>query len=513
VYQRETKSKIRWALSTMLKYFRLVGLTLLLSVGLASVAKAASFDCNKATTETEIAICADSGLSVLDELMGELWQVLDASDSFVTEQKAWLRQRDEIQPGDSKETKLEHLYYKYLPRVELLMGILNHKDVINIFENSKYWEVDRTASETVFIFSHKDFQILFVPPLGDNKSPYIIGNYNSWDSCDRTVFSFQKEDLVIEESCNRGFLSGVYFDTTYSLKNGFLILSRVSEGSAVNVKYLHADYETGITSVDQDPCVQDDAVLGCFLEPTEFTYSFNNQKKFKLGSFSRDELPHKNQPVDFEKKTPEDYFKTVSSGNHEFTNDHSYTNLTAEVTSLFSNMSKQQGSHQCGDVLSGYSKATSGYTAVFSSFSELRNSFSNDDPFEFNLNNYLTYPSFSKPLVSLSHVLAFLDFYAATESIISFWFNKFDEDTKRQLSHFSKYAVEYRKKTGALLSNCFDDFEKIDLWVESFYEQNSGKQTKFLWKPINEYLDGFWERRSTDGTADQVQSILEQIAD
>jgi uncharacterized protein YccT (UPF0319 family) len=62
--------------------------------------------------------------------------------------------------------------------------------------------------------------------------------------------------------------------------------------------------------------------------------------------------------------------------------------------------------------------------------------------------------------VSLSHVLAFLDSYKATENIISFWFNKLDEDTKRKLSHFSKYAVEYRKKTGALLNNCFDDFEK-----------------------------------------------------
>ena len=54
----------------MLKYFRLVGLTLLLSVGVGSVGKAASFDCNKATTETEIAICADPDLSALDELMG-----------------------------------------------------------------------------------------------------------------------------------------------------------------------------------------------------------------------------------------------------------------------------------------------------------------------------------------------------------------------------------------------------------------------------------------------------------
>ena len=54
----------------MLQYIRSLVLALLLSAGVGSVAKAASFDCNKATTETEIAICGDPELSALDELMG-----------------------------------------------------------------------------------------------------------------------------------------------------------------------------------------------------------------------------------------------------------------------------------------------------------------------------------------------------------------------------------------------------------------------------------------------------------
>ena len=41
-------------------------------MGTGTVAKAASFDCNKATTETEVAICADPELSALDELMGQI---------------------------------------------------------------------------------------------------------------------------------------------------------------------------------------------------------------------------------------------------------------------------------------------------------------------------------------------------------------------------------------------------------------------------------------------------------
>lgn len=52
----------------MRQYIRLISLALLLSVGFGSVGNAASFDCNKATTETEIAICADPKLSALDDL-------------------------------------------------------------------------------------------------------------------------------------------------------------------------------------------------------------------------------------------------------------------------------------------------------------------------------------------------------------------------------------------------------------------------------------------------------------
>ena len=58
----------------MVHHFRSLGLALLLSLGLASVGQAASFDCSKATTETEIAICSDPELSFLDEMLASLFQ-------------------------------------------------------------------------------------------------------------------------------------------------------------------------------------------------------------------------------------------------------------------------------------------------------------------------------------------------------------------------------------------------------------------------------------------------------
>ncbi len=479
-------------------------------------ATAASFDCDKATTETEIAICNDPELSALDDLMGQLWRNLDLSNSLVAEQKAWLKQRDEPQPEGSEETNLEYLYYKYLPRIAILMGQLNQRYVINIFENNDYWEVDHTTSETAFTFSHNAFQFLFLPSQNNINAVFADWEYFGGPDCERRKYSFSNENLLLEENCNSMF----YYDEIYSYSDGYFFLSKATESFGRlqaydgNLLSSSANYETGVASVKQRGCTFPDDPLNCFLEPTEFTYSFNNnQKRFLLGSFSRQELPHKNRPVNFEETKPEDYFKRFSQDKYEFVDDYSYPNLTDAVTSFISNMSTQPGSHRCGDVLSGYSKATSGYTAVFSSFSDLRNSFLNDDPIEFTLNSYLTYPDYSKTTVSLSHVLAFLDSYTATENIISFWFDKLDEDTKRQLSLFSKYALEYREETGDLLNDCFGEFEKIESYVHSFYKQKTGEESEFLWKPINEYLDGFWERRIGDGTADRVQSIFELVAD
>jgi len=69
--------------------------SVMLLVGVPSIASAASFDCDKAATETEIAICSDSELSALDKLMGALWVTLDPSESVMAEQRTWLDQRDE----------------------------------------------------------------------------------------------------------------------------------------------------------------------------------------------------------------------------------------------------------------------------------------------------------------------------------------------------------------------------------------------------------------------------------
>ncbi|MDB9943438.1 hypothetical protein OAD19_00075 [Octadecabacter sp.] len=57
-------------------------ISLMLVAGVPSIAAAASFDCDRAATETEIAICNDPKLSALDELSGVLTKYVGLTINF-----------------------------------------------------------------------------------------------------------------------------------------------------------------------------------------------------------------------------------------------------------------------------------------------------------------------------------------------------------------------------------------------------------------------------------------------
>ena len=69
-------------------------MSVMLLVGVPSIASAASFDCDKAATATEIAICSDPELSALDKLMGELWASREREPYEVKLQANWLTKRN-----------------------------------------------------------------------------------------------------------------------------------------------------------------------------------------------------------------------------------------------------------------------------------------------------------------------------------------------------------------------------------------------------------------------------------
>ena len=62
----------------------------------AGVAQAASFDCNKASTKIEYAICRDPALSQLDGELGTVYRARLAQDSSLRRaQIAWIRDRSQ----------------------------------------------------------------------------------------------------------------------------------------------------------------------------------------------------------------------------------------------------------------------------------------------------------------------------------------------------------------------------------------------------------------------------------
>ena len=78
--------------------------TMLLGLSLVPSAGAATFDCNKASTFVEKAICSDSRLTSMDDQLGRLYKdaLAASTDSAAlkAEQRAWLSSRDQCKESD-----------------------------------------------------------------------------------------------------------------------------------------------------------------------------------------------------------------------------------------------------------------------------------------------------------------------------------------------------------------------------------------------------------------------------
>jgi len=165
----------------MVQHFRSLGLALLLSVGFGTVAKAASFDCNKAATETEIAICAEPELSALDELMGRLWASQEREPHEVKLQANWLARRNACEGRTSCIAFNYNTHLKALTENETLKCFEQNTDL----EEFAYFEEidadfngDGTVDKARFSMSlyAEEFEIRLNVLLGPN---YCVPAY-SW---------------------------------------------------------------------------------------------------------------------------------------------------------------------------------------------------------------------------------------------------------------------------------------------------------------------------------------------
>lgn len=100
-----------------LRFFFLVSL---LFLGSGTVSQAASFDCNKAATETEKAICADPELGQLDEEMGLQWSQM--SSLFPrSNQIHWIERRDKCDNTSCIRRAIEERIF-FLKEINKIIG-------------------------------------------------------------------------------------------------------------------------------------------------------------------------------------------------------------------------------------------------------------------------------------------------------------------------------------------------------------------------------------------------------
>jgi uncharacterized protein len=78
--------------------------TTLLCLALMPSARAATFDCKKASTFAEKVLCSDSQLSAMDDELGRLYKGALAgtpnNETLKSDQKAWLSLRDQCRDSD-----------------------------------------------------------------------------------------------------------------------------------------------------------------------------------------------------------------------------------------------------------------------------------------------------------------------------------------------------------------------------------------------------------------------------
>ena len=109
---------------------------------------AASFDCTKAATQTEIAICGDKSLSILDGFMGAWWKGQNKTSEVINTQKQWLIARDKCLGNTLciKGTYLERL--EETAMVESRVG--KYSSITNEIQSSMLEMYDTTLKQIVW---------------------------------------------------------------------------------------------------------------------------------------------------------------------------------------------------------------------------------------------------------------------------------------------------------------------------------------------------------------------------
>lgn len=182
----------------------------------------ASFDCSKASNDVEIAICNDSDLNVLDELIAISFSASRSislnKDSLSNTQKKWLLERDKVS-GKIDTFPLYsngNLYVFMLKRLRVLFEEtigLNYDEMLNLFSKSGSIKFEVENSKRVILFTQSN--------------PYGGGYHNVlfFDTDDRLVKVLIGENYGFDGVCEDSYwfegINDKITDLSYTMRCGY----------------------------------------------------------------------------------------------------------------------------------------------------------------------------------------------------------------------------------------------------------------------------------------------------
>jgi hypothetical protein len=190
-------------------------ITLLLWLCVGTSAQTASFDCSKATTETEIAMCADPKLSAIDIFMNIIWsEEGSTAQRDRSEQMLWISERDKCL---SDTECIEQAYMKRLQEAPFKFEPMYNFYVSNFYDFG-YEEVGNYLVMEGFGGAYNT--TIWVYDIFENSSEPMIWKHVLWDesviTCDLNFLDGREIDFY-EDFSGLGWLN--FTDEGYAKKD------------------------------------------------------------------------------------------------------------------------------------------------------------------------------------------------------------------------------------------------------------------------------------------------------
>jgi uncharacterized protein len=176
---------------------------LLFCVVLMPSARAATFDCDKASTFAEKVVCSDSRITAMDDELGRLYKAALASapqkEALRTDQKAWLASRDRCQDSNC-------IMKAYSDRIAALKGATSASVTGTYTMKGGEARVQQTNDGRIKFFIDATHQTNVGEVSGEAPLSGDAANYADRDSDCALAFKFAGEKLVVSQdgSCGMG---------------------------------------------------------------------------------------------------------------------------------------------------------------------------------------------------------------------------------------------------------------------------------------------------------------------